>query len=139
MVLSFASCKKEEGCIDPKAYNFNSNAEIEDGSCLYNMEVQVWMNEFTAQALKDDGFGLLNFSFGSNNTVALDSLNWPIGDEPYGGGFALNWNIPEVLTVAAITQSVWGQPIGSLENEMVSLRVYEIEECARFEREITYP
>ncbi|MAW21702.1 MAG: cytochrome-c peroxidase [Flavobacteriales bacterium] len=32
------SCKKEEGCTDPVATNFNSDAEIDDGSCNYPAE-----------------------------------------------------------------------------------------------------
>ena len=29
------SCKKEEGCTDPSATNYNSESEKEDGSCEY--------------------------------------------------------------------------------------------------------
>ena len=31
----FFACKKEEGCTDPLAFNYNSEAEKEDGSCEY--------------------------------------------------------------------------------------------------------
>ena len=33
--LIFISCKKEEGCTDPLALNYNSQAILEDGSCTY--------------------------------------------------------------------------------------------------------
>ena len=35
MTLLFFACKKEEGCVDPLALNYNSNATIDDGSCDY--------------------------------------------------------------------------------------------------------
>ena len=34
-LLVFSSCKKEEGCMDPIAINYNPDAEKDDGSCIY--------------------------------------------------------------------------------------------------------
>ena len=34
-VMMVSSCKKEEGCIDSSATNYNSEAETDDGSCIY--------------------------------------------------------------------------------------------------------
>ncbi len=33
--MVFSACKKEEGCTDPIALNYNSDAEKDDGSCNY--------------------------------------------------------------------------------------------------------
>ena len=33
-VAMLASCKKETGCTDPTARNFNSSAEVDDGTCV---------------------------------------------------------------------------------------------------------
>ena len=30
----FYACKKEEGCTDPTAFNYDANAETDDGSCI---------------------------------------------------------------------------------------------------------
>jgi len=37
----FTACKKEQGCIDPIATNYNADAEEDDGSCTYGI-VGVW-------------------------------------------------------------------------------------------------
>lgn len=34
-VLTLAACKKEEGCKDPAATNYNADADVDDGSCVY--------------------------------------------------------------------------------------------------------
>jgi len=35
ITLAFASCNKEEGCMNPTATNFNAEAEKDDGSCQF--------------------------------------------------------------------------------------------------------
>jgi len=32
--ISFTSCKKEPGCMQPNAFNYNPDAQIDDGSCI---------------------------------------------------------------------------------------------------------
>ena len=32
--ISFTSCKKEPGCMDPNAFNYNPDAQIDDESCI---------------------------------------------------------------------------------------------------------
>ena len=40
--LLFSSCKKEEGCTDPIAINYNSDAESDDGSCKFGLVGGGW-------------------------------------------------------------------------------------------------
>ena len=39
--IVFVSCTKEEGCTDPIAVNYNSDAENDDGSCEFSI-IGVW-------------------------------------------------------------------------------------------------
>ena len=43
-VLILSSCKKEEGCTDPTAMNYSSDAEEDDGTCIhaYDIAQGVW-------------------------------------------------------------------------------------------------
>ncbi len=42
LTLSFNACKREEGCMDQTASNYDPDAEITDGSCKYTGELMFW-------------------------------------------------------------------------------------------------
>jgi hypothetical protein len=40
-LLLFSACDKAEGCTDPSSLNFNEDARLDDGSCLYIADTYV--------------------------------------------------------------------------------------------------
>ena len=60
-IVSFSSCKKEEGCTDPTATSYNSEAEVDNGSCQYEGEVVFWYGSSTSQGLIDFDSNSLTF------------------------------------------------------------------------------
>lgn len=60
-IVSFSSCKKEEGCTDPTATSYNSEAEVDNGSCQYEGEAVFWYGSSTSQGLIDFDSNSLTF------------------------------------------------------------------------------
>jgi hypothetical protein len=51
MISAISGCKKDVyGCIDPSAYNYNPNANVGNGSCLYYGNVTFWFASNMANA-----------------------------------------------------------------------------------------
>lgn len=46
-LLPLVACK-QEGCIDPSAFNYSSEAEKDDGTCTYNGRSICWFTSVTA-------------------------------------------------------------------------------------------
>lgn len=62
--VTFISCKKEEGCTDPVANNFNADAVIDNGDCTYEEIIRGCTNplsdNYNPAATIDDGSCLIS-------------------------------------------------------------------------------
>ena len=74
-VLVFTGCKKEEGCTNVGAINFDAKAEKDDGTCQYNGKVTFY-NEVGS------GYGNVDVFINGNpiGTITLDHTNPACGE-----------------------------------------------------------
>ena len=68
--LIFSSCKKEEGCKDSLASNYNADAETDDGSCTYSI-VGTW----TVTEYLQDGVNILALVPGAQLILGTSSYS----------------------------------------------------------------
>ena len=77
LVLMVSSCKKEEGCTDSTAINYDVSAESDDGSCAYTIGCtgEAAIN-YNSEAVNDDGSCLYKCTDSQavnyNDTTAYD-------------------------------------------------------------------
>ena len=77
--LIFVSCTKEEGCTDPVAANYNSDAENDDGSCVFDI-VGVWTPDSVDYVISVTATlaGQTIYSMDSSYTSTPQDTSWDI-------------------------------------------------------------
>lgn len=69
VATSLISCKKE-GCIDPDAINYSSEANKDDNSCSYEGGVIFWYDQQVSQDLINDGATSLIIEVNGQNAAS---------------------------------------------------------------------
>ena len=99
ITLIFSSCKKEMGCIDPSAYNYNPDAQVDDGSCIATVLGCLESNaiNYSSDANVSDESCLYAFNLAQgvwNITPDCDEIEIPLI-----GTISLNDQLPETIEV----------------------------------------
>ena len=99
ITLIFSSCKKEMGCIDPGAYNYNPDAQVDDGSCIPAVLGCLESNaiNYNSDANVSDESCLYAFNIAQgvwNITPDCDEIEIPLI-----GTVSLNDQLPETIEV----------------------------------------
>ena len=97
IVLFSSSCKKEEGCMNPSAINYNPDAEEDDGSCLILGCTNPTMFNYDPNANTDNGTCLTaqQAAIGFWDVLPdCDDITVPVI-----GSISLNDQIPENIEV----------------------------------------
>jgi hypothetical protein len=58
------SCKKDskiKGCMDKDSKNYQTTAQVDDGSCLYEGDIVIWYDQTASTGLVADGATALTF------------------------------------------------------------------------------
>ena len=87
--LIFSSCKKEEGCMDSAAANYNADADEQDdaSSCMYNISGYVW--ETTSAVLNGASIVAASELWYFNNDGTVGSETYDAAGTMIGWG---EWN-----------------------------------------------
>jgi len=125
LVTSLDSCQDVEGCTDIEAENYNPEADVTDGSCVYARDkfIGTFVGTLSCQAPlpNDEAFTVVIAEGLSNNsevTVSFQNLTTPLpeltarvdGDQliidPESVDIALDPNMPDVTTMLTYSGEV---------------------------------
>ena len=89
------SCSKNEGCNDPKAFNYTIEADFDDGSCTYSKVV------FYADSAQYPGTPIQSIRILINNSGAgtFNSASYGISDCTSPGDETVTYSLPSTFQV----------------------------------------
>lgn len=79
LLIGLSSCKKKEGCTDPNASNYDPEAKVNDGSCIFPVEgcTDPEAINYNPDAEVDDG----NCEYATNYTPMSAGNYWTLEDQ----------------------------------------------------------
>jgi len=84
VALTTLACK-EEGCTDPYAFNYNSEAEKDDESCTYNGRAVCWFTSVTATNCVNASIPEIDFYVDNVKVGAVSMTQFSPGEPTCGG------------------------------------------------------
>tara|TARA_Y100000589_G_scaffold318084_1_gene344999 strand:- start:210 stop:719 length:510 start_codon:yes stop_codon:yes gene_type:complete len=151
--LLFSSCKKEEGCTDPIATNYNSDAESDDGSCVYSIigiwtptsvTIHVYEEEFTptgqflysydtTATITPEQYGISgNIEFTNESNVIITSSNGNIET----GNYTISTNTLTIIDSDGDSNTIFTY-IVSKTNLSLKMSITEVDGTTTYTREET--
>ena len=130
LLILFNSCKKQQGCTDPLAINYNLEVEEDDGSCIFKQyvgSVSSIVNYTTPDGLLDNFVECIavdvnnNIWFGTSVGIQMfDGTDWTTYTTTNG---LVNDNVKTITTTA--TGDIWiGTDFGASQFDGVNWKTY---------------
>jgi len=119
ILLLIFSCKKEEGCMDPSAINYNSEALLDNGTCIYEIS-----------NITEGCMDSLAINYNPQASIENDSctyFNTPyVIETPYGfPDMNIPYNNPMTVEGISLGEKLFKDPILSANNTLACINCHQ--------------